>query len=245
MSVVNGTRFDHKTRTFKENARMAAKELHLNIKVWDGGSPIFATMKGFTYIEAGFLFGHLIDGGLLSESQRVLTTAFTFTGCPIAARADREEWNPWHDTRGAYTGRRMLHGPGFNVHSTLKAVPRANGIEAELELEIHGEMPQVIGVAKPFQEIIVQTARGQLAGDFSLQFVTAGGKVIDSSASTIYDLQIARDVIPVWRNITILAECHAGTLTQVEQIDLFISQDEAAADLADKARAFGSPLQVA
>lgn len=213
---------------------MLAKAIHIGITVHrDGNCTRTCGFDGYAYLDSGFLVGS-IGQGLVLHDEATLLTAFTLTGCPIAARCEAQHLNPWVYTRGAYRGRRRLVGQDFSVESLLQSRPEGSSVEMELDVSIKGTLPQLSGIARPFQEEISQRSRGRLAGQFDIDFRTGAGCVFTCSAETEYQLDIPFDVQTAWRNITIVAKATRDGLTQVEQIDMFHDRALALEDLNEK-----------
>lgn len=196
-------------------------------------------VNGYAYLNSGFLSG-VIKSGTLSE--RLLLSAFTFTGCPIAAnvRTRTLNINPWVWTKGSYSSNRRLVGKKFSASSNLTSIATKNSIDVIINISVTGELPELIGVAKPFQESIEQKEAGALYGKFPITFKDKGGAEVVCEAETLYTLKTKRKSAKkfVFRNITILtSDAVGGGLQQVEQIDLFDNPDKANADLLERAKA--------
>lgn len=213
---------------------MKTKSIKIDISLTDNRTTKHASFSGYAFLDSGFLHGEIshIDG--LSNSESVLLTAFTLTGCPIAARAKDHVLNPWINTKGRYQGRRVLSSEAFSAESRISSVPNGDEIVMKLEVNVEGELPAITGVYEPFQERIAQRQIGELYGQFQVQFTAEKGELVSATAETDYSLPIDFSVEPVWRNITISGVGAAQRFSQFEQIDLFDQQFEADADLAAK-----------
>ena len=210
---------------------MTTKRIRIQAALSGAGAQKTALIEGSAYLESGFLTGLIQSAdNTMSRSEQALMTAFTFTGCPIAAHTEVSDINPWVWTGGAYIGRRVLTGDGFSARSELRSRLAEDGIIMDLMLEVDGEVPAIIGVARPFQERIEQQRPGILRGDFDIVFLTDQGE-LSCKAQTEYLLDTSRSVPTVYRNITILTADENGGLRQIEQIDLFDRQDYADDDL--------------
>ena len=221
------------TLQFKGKMMMSTKRIEIAVNLVCGSVAKKAHVSGYAYLESGFLQGLIIPekATQISRAEQVLLTAFTFTGCPIAAHTEERDINPWVWTRGAYAGSRVLRGNGFTAESQLTSTLEAGIISMELALEIKGNLPDLVSIARPFQEEITELSLGILNGKFDIVFLTENGP-IHCNAETRYDLDISRSAPTVFRNITILTANGDGGLAQVEQIDLFGNKTGADIDLA-------------
>jgi len=212
---------------------MNTKSLDIRISVSNELGTKRTSLAGFAFLDSGFLSGKLLHTDGLSKEEEVLITAFSFTGCPIAARTSRADLNPWVSTNGSYRSERVLTSDLFQVRSALVSKGMGHHIEMDLQLQISGQVTGLAPIIRPFQEHIIQAGIGLLNGKFSLSFGHASGPV-EAIAETHYKLDIQHEVAPVWRNITILTSADERCLNQVEQIDLYGDQDEAQEDLVRK-----------
>jgi hypothetical protein len=214
---------------------MTTKNIEISICLDSDGERKFGRFEGFAYLESGFLAG-TIDGpgSAFNQAQLVLLTAFTLTGCPIAARSSGNVSNPWLLTNGAYRGNRRLVARDFEAKATLVADSVNDRIGMRLQVTCNGTMPRLKSIAAPFQEAIEQVSRGRLKGHFDVAFIGEAGSEIRAHAESGYELDIVADVAPAWRNITILSFYEDAGLRQIEQIDLFGSQNDAELDLSRK-----------
>lgn len=213
---------------------MKAKTIDISISLRSDSQEKLARLTGYAYIEAGFLVGEFPVGAPFTVAEQVLLTAFTFTGCPIAARTSDPGLNPWLETAGAYVGRRQLISDDFEAHSVISSAPSATGMEMSLNLAYAGKVPSLCEIYQPFQECIKESKLGVFEGRFQLSFFTAQQQIVRTTATTIYDLPITRHYDPVWRNITIINSLKTHGITQIEQIDLFGNEIDAKKDLSDK-----------
>jgi hypothetical protein len=217
-----------------------AKRIGINVVLNHGAVTKHARMEGSGFIEAGFLCGDFqsLRQSEWSIAERLLLCSFTFTGCPIAARTDRPEWNPWRWTDGAYKSHRTATLGTVTIRSSLVSESRGNDIEMTLEINYTGNLPQLAKVTKPFQEKISQLCVGKLEGMFDVEYSAADGSLHTLKALTDYELPTELNALPAWRNITIRATDMALGMTQVEQIDLFHDINAANADLNSKLQAW-------
>jgi hypothetical protein len=215
---------------------MTTKKLNIEIGLDATDRPFrVATFAGFAYLESGFLAGDILPAGeAIAPAELVLLTAFTLTGCPIAARCGAELINPWSLTGGAYRGFRSLIGRDFWAESILSATPVDDQISMRLQVAYGGSLPNFAAVARPFQEAIAQRTKGTLFGEFTIPFTDAAGRQHEAHATTRYELAVDVDVSRAWRNITILCSKTPNGLRQVEQIDMFDSESAAAINILDK-----------
>lgn len=200
--------------------------------------PIDATFDGYAYLDAGFLAGAIPLSNTLSQHDATLLSAFTLTGCPIAARTSERNLNPWVATGGAYTATRLLESATFRAESAIVANPRGSAIEMSLDVRVDGQLPTIDGIKEPFQEKIQHREKGKLLGEFDLTFTDIAGHEYIARAITNYRLPIDFDANTVWRNITILGFTQSGAYKQIEQIDLFSNVEVATSDLVDKRGVF-------
>jgi len=216
---------------------MSAKLIEIELNIMSSGQSRRGVLVGSAQIEAGFLSGSIIPEGVAwTHAEKVMATAFTFTGCPIAARTRQPELNPWLVTKGSYESVRTLETNEFRVISRIQARGTDERVSMTLNLDIDGAMPDVVSIAEPFQEYIRQIRTGQLEGEFAIKFLTSGGRMVQGVARSDYRLAVTSHVAPVWRNITILTAPSGQGLMQIEQIDLYGDRSEAAADLAGRLR---------
>jgi len=213
---------------------MKAKTIDISVSLRSETQEKLARVTGYAYIDAGFLVGEFPVDTPFTVAEQVLLTAFTFTGCPIAARTSQPELNPWLETSGVYIGRRQLISDDFEAHSVISSTASDTGIEMNLDLAYAGKVRSLREIYQPFQESIKESKTGIFEGRFQLSFRTAQQHIVRASATTIYDLPIARHYDSVWRNITIINSLKACGLTQVEQIDLFGNEIDATRDLSEK-----------
>lgn len=195
---------------------------------------------GYAYVEAGFLTGSFIGRDSLETYERVLLTAFTFTGCPLAARTQNPNLNPWMLTGGEYSARRRLESSAFVSTSTIESRTEKDQIRMRLSVDICGRIDQIRDVRRPFQETIFEREIGIFEGEFELDFATdTGGKILRSRAVTEYKLDVDRHFERMWRNITIVNSGGTQKFRQVEQIDLFGDSQIASRDLLSKRKVSG------
>jgi hypothetical protein len=214
-------------------SEMNTKSIAIEININQNGVQVEGLLNGYAYTDAGFLVGDF-SGEQVTSEQATLLTAFTFTGCPIAARCDEMAKNPWVHTKGAYRGERTMHGDGFVARSSLSSVPHDNTINMALALEVTGTLPKIAKVVAPFQEVIEQIDIGHLRGSFDITFSDELGNLVKTTSTTDYFLDIDFEVAPAWRNITIVGSGGAGEFHQIEQIDLFFDKASAVQDLEAK-----------
>jgi hypothetical protein len=223
---------------------MLPKFLHIDITLAHAGRTKKAEFSGYAYIDSGFLQGELLPTtDTISRSEAVLLTAFTLTGCPIAARTPDPCLNPWSATNGEYKGLRTLTATNFSARSRIAAKPDRDGIAMNLRVEVDGELPRLTGIEEPFQEKISQAKLGTLIGLFEAAFRDERGERLTVKAETEYKLPIDTAVLPVWRNITISGFYIAPRFVQVEQIDLFGRELDAREDLSAKILVAGRAAQ--
>lgn len=215
---------------------MQTKQIKIDISIRRNGQTKSTILNGFAFVESGFLSGKILPSEEITEEEQLLTTAFSFTGCPIAARVENPELNPWLLTNGSYKNERTLNSPEFSVKSKLHSVGSGDNIDMTLELDIEGEIENLHSIKKPFQESIYQTSKGNLEGKFSIAFNTKQGEELEANAVSKYKLEIEKDVLPVWRNIVILNSGGKDNFTQIEQIDLFGNKEIADKDLQSKSK---------
>jgi len=214
---------------------MGTKEISISISLKDRAGQKEACFQGFAYLPSGFLAGGIKPiGQTLSRAELVLLTAFTLTGCPIAARSNKELCNPWVLTGGAYKSHRRVTARHFDARAALTANTIGNQIAMQLNVAYEGVLPGLTSVAAPFQESITQFSRGILSGQFDVLFEDEDGTLHKAHATSEYQLALTIDVPPAWRNITILCFHEMHSLQQVEQIDMFGCVDEAEVDLRQK-----------
>lgn len=219
---------------------MTAQPIQIAIELVESGIRKTAQLKGYAFVEAGFLAGRIrATTGTLSRADQLVLSAFTFTGCPIAAREDVGADNPWKRTGGAYTGSRHLSSGKLEVQSRISAYKHAGGISMSLEVQSSGLLPDLVGVAHSFQEELREIRLGHIRGHFSIPFITATGEVVTWEAISEYHLAINGHTRPAWRNITIMAQPCDASFLQIEQIDLFGDSQRAADDLIDKNTVLG------
>ena len=154
------------------------KKIKIDITINRNGKIKNTILNGFAFIESGFLSGKILPTEEITEEEQLLTTAFSFTGCPIAARVDNPELNPWLLTNGSYKNERILSSSEFLVKSKLHSVGNGDKIQMVLELNIEGEIGNLHSIKKPFQESIYQTSKGNLEGKFRITFNTKKGKEV-------------------------------------------------------------------
>lgn len=218
------------------------KRIQLEISLNANGVSKLARMDGYAFVDAGFLVGHIqSNSGQLSQAEKVLLTAFSFTGCPIAARTAQRALNPWLLTHGEYIGRRTLCSDAFEAESSIQARGTPAEIRMRLQVGYRGQLPPVRSIVGAFQEHICERKVGELSGEFDLVFQSEDGALVPARAKTTYELAIKNHVAPVWRNITILDSESDGVFTQVEQIDLFGDAEAALADLRAKRDVINNP----
>lgn len=214
---------------------MTAKQLSIEISLTSQGTRKSARLSGFAFVDSGFLTGHVFDlSGNWRVSEKVLLTALTFTGCPLAAREDQVGGNPWRLTNGSYSGTRDLTGRSFAVKSTIDAQGDEDGVAMELQVEVDGTLPSLSSIASPFQERIQQVELGLLAGQFDVIFLDERKCEHHLQATSAYHLDIQSSVASVWRNILIQSYVTSVGFHQIEQIDLFLDETRAAKDLERK-----------
>src|SRR5438105_15850314 len=133
---------------FRWPAKMKAKTIHIDITFNDGSEERRATLSGFAYVDAGFLAGLIRPAGrsMLSLKDQVMLTAFTFTGCPIAARTSKIGLNPWLLTNGSYSATRRLVGELFQVNSSIVAKGTVDSVDMRLKVECLGILPDIVAV---------------------------------------------------------------------------------------------------
>lgn len=213
---------------------MNSKKITIAIELNANGVLKRAALDGCAFIDAGFLMGTLHEKDeRIDPREHILMTAFTFTGCPVAAREDTPGANPWRLTDGAYSARRVLVNEQFRSASTIVAQPEGNWIHMDLRINYTGDLPELTGIARPFQERIRQSRPGELVGEFRIPF-RANGNVLEARAITHYRLAIETDTRDAWRNITILPNVGDAKCVQIEQIDLFADAERATRDLLGK-----------
>lgn len=211
------------------------KRIDIDIRLRSSGSEKQARFCGFAYVESGFLAGNIESSGTaLRREELILLTAFTLTGCPIAARRCGNAFNPWSLTNGAYIGHRMLTSQHFSAESFLEARATSEGVAMDLQVRYDGSLPRVTSIPRPFQEVITQKSRGILEGKFEAIFEDDECGLHKTTTTTKYELALGCDIQTAWRNITILASAEAGQLRQIEQIDLFASYEDAMLDVRQK-----------
>ena len=221
---------------------MNSKKITIAIELNANGFLKRATLDGCAFIDAGFLMGTLRETGTrIDSSEHILMTAFTFTGCPVAAREDSPGANPWRLTHGEYSAQRELTSDCFRSASTIVAQSRASGIHMDLCISYIGDVTKLTGVARPFQERIRQSRPGELVGEFKIPFL-ASGELLEACAVTHYHLAIGTDIPDAWRNITILPNVSHAKCVQIEQIDLFADPERASRDLSNKLAVAGDLL---
>lgn len=218
---------------------MHPKRITIDATIRNNGTSKRAKLNGFAYVDAGFLVGDVAAGSPFTASELTLLTAFSFTGCPIAARTATPEINPWRSTGGTYVGRRHLDLDGATAKSVLTSFGAEDVIDMTLEIDVTGMMPTLSGIAEPFQEHIRQHSSGNLDGHFEMDFVRDDGTLLHAVARTRYELPIETSSSDAWRNITILAYGDVRGFHQVEQIDLFGNELEANEDLRQKVEIAG------
>jgi len=215
---------------------MQTKQIKIDIAIHRNGKTKNTILNGFAFVESGFLSGKILPSEEITEEEQILTTAFSFTGCPIVARVDNPELNPWLLTNGSYQNERTLNSSDFNIKAKLKSVGDGDIIYMTLGIDIEGEIANLHSIRKPFQESIYQVSKGNLAGNFQIVFNTKNGKELKADAISKYHLEIENDVQPVWRNIVILNSGGKEDFTQIEQIDLFGDKEIADKDLQSKSK---------
>lgn len=214
---------------------MNSRNILIDIALHNGSNNKHCNLVGYAYIDSGFLAGKIHSkNDDLSESEYLLLSGFTFTGCPIAARTNIKDANPWIWTNGSYEASRSMQGKGFNVLSSISAKGSANEIKMNLAVTIEGVLPEFTTVGRAFQEKIKQKEIGNLEGYFEMDFIDKKGNLVRTHSSTQYKLDVDRAIDPVWRNITILDSASSNYMLQVEQIDLFSDEIVAAKDLEGK-----------
>jgi len=213
---------------------MNIKQISIDLELRNGQNSKNGKLNGFAYVESGFLSGKIVPNCEFSLSEQVIITAFSFTGCPISARTEQPELNPWRLTNGAYNSIRKLNSTQFIVNSELSSSSFNDSIHMKLNLDIRGILPDLTAITKPFQERIKQKEIGKLIGHFHLNFCTQEGEEIEASAISEYNLNINQNVSTIWRNILILNSGSENNFIQTEQIDLFGEKLKADADLLDK-----------
>lgn len=214
---------------------MQSKKICINIELYNDGMTKKATFIGFSYIDAGFLVGSVVGNNKkLSYSEYTLLSAFTLTGCPIAARTTTPELNPWRYTNGAYKSSRLLETSFFKVDSKLESIPDGNNITMNLYLDVQGNIPMLKSIKEPFQESIKQSKQGLFEGSFECKFINEFNEETIAHATSKYQLAVKQDYVNVWRNITILGNLNEGKYQQIEQIDMFNSIKIANKDLDSK-----------
>lgn len=213
---------------------MKIKSIKIDISIQRNGVKKHTALEGYAFVESGFLSGKILSLEDVTEEEKVLITAFSFTGCPIAARVDNPDLNPWLATNGSYRSERTLTSPQFKVFSKLTSVGEGDKIFMALDIEIDGQIDNLLSIKRPFQESIYQLKKGYLEGKFDISFNVANGGELKANASSKYRLEIEKDVLPVWRNIVIINSLGKNEFTQVEQIDLFGNKNIADKDLFDK-----------
>jgi hypothetical protein len=215
---------------------MNTKSITIDIAIRRNGKTKNTVLNGFAFVESGFLSGKILPSEEITDEEQILTTAFSFTGCPIAARVENPDLNPWLLTNGSYQNERTLHSPEFNVKAKLKSVGIGDKIHMTLDLDVDGEIENLVSIRKPFQESIYQVSKGNLEGKFQIEFNTKNGKGLKANAISKYHLAIEKDILPVWRNIVILNSGSKDNFTQTEQIDLFGDKEIADKDLQSKSK---------
>lgn len=215
---------------------MQTKHITIDITLNRNGKTKATILKGFAFVESGFLSGKILPVKEITQEEQLLTTAFSFTGCPIAARVENPELNPWLLTNGSYENTRTLDSSDFGVIAKLKSVADGDRIHMTLKMDIEGEIENLLSISKPFQESIYQVSRGNLEGVFNIDFHTKIGTEVKAQAKSKYRLEIDKDVQPVWRNIVILNTGSKDDFNQIEQIDLFGNKETADIDLQLKTK---------
>lgn len=213
---------------------MKAKTIGISISLKSDTLEKVARVTGYAYTEAGFLVGEFPACAPFTRAEQVLLTAFTFTGCPIAARTTDPTLNPWLQTGGAYAGKRHLISDDFEAHSIISSTASAAGVDMSLDLAYAGKVPDLEEIYQPFQECIQERSIGIFDGRFELSFLTNDNRIVPAVATTNYKLTVGQHYDSVWRNITIVNSFNGDALTQVEQIDLFGDSIDAQKDLSDK-----------
>ena len=215
---------------------MQSRKINIAIQLAHCGKVSVGVMHGLGYLDSGFLAGRFdaIDGPW-SEAEKLALCAFTFTGCPIAARTAAPAMNPWRWTNGSYESNRIGTLAGAKINSTLISKGGSELIDMELSISVAGHLPEIRRVTRPFQEAITEKSLGNLQGKFSIEFEGELDEKFTLNATTAYRLAINKHVPDSWRNITISAnDIDATSLTLFEQIDLFHDERSASLDLAEK-----------
>lgn len=214
---------------------MHSRNLNIQLTLENEGVTKKAIMSGIAFLKSGFITGKINrEHTNLTPEECVLISAFSFTGCPIAANTETPGLNPWEVTGGAYKSTRSLDSDEFQVSSTLESTADNINIDMELNMKISGKLPKLSGIQKPFQESISESKVGHFRGEFEVLFASETGDDVNAKATSNYTLGIEASFPPVWRNITIVDTFGVSDFTQVEQIDLFGSSEQAKIDLLDK-----------
>jgi hypothetical protein len=206
---------------------MSTKRIEIATTLNIGGAVKSGLFKGFAYFESGFLSGGFESSSGFSHAEGTLLSAFTLTGCPIAARRLSSQGNPWESTGGEYHGERYLEGQGFTAKSALEAKRLDDKIQMTLIVKVEGILPALQSIPTPFQEIIVQKRPGNLKGNFNLEFAVENGTRIKANVDTEYTLPTTKSYVDSWRNITIRGVSNAEGFYQIEQIDMYDNQIQA------------------
>jgi len=223
---------------------MKTKTIDIQLRLISANERRQANLRGFAYLDSGLLAGDIENTQHpLSPRQLVLVTAFTFTGCPIAARTPVPQINPWVKTNGEYVGLRSLRVGGLMAKSKISSRALADSIQMELEIDLKGEIPDLVSIGQPFQEHIRQREQGVFEGTFEICFLQRSGEAVPARAVSEYRLSVSEDFPPVWRNITIVNSQGVDRFSQLEQIDMFANHPDAKKDLSEKCRVFSAGLR--
>jgi hypothetical protein len=214
---------------------MSTKRIDIRSCIRHANAQKIVHFRGSAYIEAGFLKGFMMhESGDISKDEEMLLTAFTLTGCPLAAHVrGNGDINPWVWTNGAYRGRRIIKSSDFTARSELISQSGPECLKMDLTVDIVGILPELFGVARPFQERITEQSPGHLSGIFPITF-RGKDREIHCKAETEYELKTSRSAPTVFRNITITTAEESSQLLQIEQIDLFDNPAQAAQDLQER-----------
>jgi hypothetical protein len=214
---------------------MTARPISIAIQISSRGISKSCRFDGIGYLEAGFMSGSILNHDRsFTQAEHTLISAFTLTGCPIVARSEAPNLNPWLETAGAYRSQRLLEAEKFEVHSQLESKCDGLNIGMNLMLDIRGDIEGLRSINNPFQECIKQIEAKRFSGDFALDFLDSSNRLQKAKAISRYFLNTSKSYSSMWRNITIVDSHESDAFRQIEQIDLFGSSEEAAADLASK-----------
>ena len=211
-----------------------AKRIECAVAILTHGRTTHSVLRGFGIVDSGFLAGDFDSTGDLSRTQIVLASAFSWTGCPIVARRADSAPNPWLETMGAYRSVRRLTMDRSVAFGTLISEARGDDIRMKLQIDVEGDLPELIEISSAFQESISEQKIGVLKGKFEVPFRTADGSRIIGHSESDYELDIAHRVQAVWRNIFVMTTDGSCGYKQFEQIDLFSNKNAADSDLKTK-----------